>query len=188
MGCIERKKIVFRTKAGQTKKILGIGIVVAMLITSITPIVFAGPQEIAVSFDPSGTVDLDVSPLTANFSTATFESYTDTQEEGSGATDHYTCWNNGTIGADVYIFSNTTTDGGSMTLDAAGWPPALNEYVLNVTGSEAIRIPNVNGTIWEDNLAADASITFGFNLALGPGSQDWGWQYTQINITAVVNS
>ena len=186
MGCSRRlNEFVFFKKAGQIKSKLVISLIVTMLIAAISPIVFASSDTIAVTFDPTGTIAIDVYPETASFGSVTFGSSNNWPTEG-GTDTSYTVWNNGTITADVYIFSNTTTDSAQMTLDDDGAGIPVDGYSLNVTGGDEQQITNTNAS-WIDNLAASDHVTFGLNLALGSGSQDWTSQTTRINITATVN-
>jgi len=159
-----------------------------MLITAITPIVFALPHSdvITVTFDPGGDISIVASPDTAAFGAVTFSSKDNTPTTYPGNTD-YTVFNNGSAGADVYLFQNDTTESKTMSADTS-FPLDLDEYGINITGTEACVIPLTNGTLWEDNLAALATLTFGFNLDLGTGSLDHGAQNTWVNITAVVNT
>jgi hypothetical protein len=157
--------------------------IAAMLITAITPVVLGAHQDyITVTFNPSGDIDIDVNLSTANFSAVTFSSSGNWPTEG-GTDTSYTLYNNGTVAADVYIFSNATTDSSDMTLENTGSPGA-DEYCLNVTGSNATQITNTNAS-WINSLAGSGTITFGINLELGTGSSDFGWQTTRINVTGV---
>ena len=187
MGCNKVNKLSFLgTKRQVNNKIL-ILLIGAMLVTAITPVVLAASQaNIAVTFDPTGTIDLDVSPDDASFGSVVFESANNWPTEG-GAVDSYTLYNNGTVAADVYIFSNTTTDSGQMSLDIDGAGIPVDGYSLDVVGSEAKQIAIVNDS-WIDALAASATVTFGLNLDLGSGSQDWTSQTTRINITGTINT
>ncbi len=187
MGCSRLNELVFFKKAGQIKNKLAISLVVAMLIAAISPIVFADADPITVTFNPTGTVAIDVYNETATFGSVVFSSANNWPTEGSQDDTSYTVYNNGTIGADVYIFSNTTTDSDQMTLDIDGNDIPVDGYSLDIVGSNAKQITNVNDT-WIDNLAASDTVTFGINLDLGAGSQDWTSQTTRINITATVNS
>ncbi|UCD14081.1 MAG: hypothetical protein JSW60_01310 [Thermoplasmatales archaeon] len=161
-------------------------LVSVMFITAITPVVLAATNDkITVTFDPQGSIDLDVWPETANFSTVTFSTEQNWPQEGATDTT-YTLYNNGTVAADVYIFANTTTDSGDMTLNNTG-SPSQDEYCLNVTGSNAQQITNTN-TSWVNSLAGGGgTVTFGVNLELGSGSTDFGWQKTRINITGALS-
>jgi len=176
MGC-NKKKI---------KSLLVVCLIIAILTTAVSPIVLGSHEDtINVTFDPQGDISLEVHPPTANFSTVTFSTSDNGPVEGAGDTA-YTLYNNGTLAADIYIFSNTTTDGGEMTLDNGGSPSA-DEYSLDVTGSNAQQITNTNAS-WSSALAASGTITFGIDLDLGAGTQDWNWQKTTINVTGVINS
>ena len=189
MGCDKVNKIGFLGKKRQVNNKILILLIGAMLVTAITPVVLAASQaNIAVTFDPTGTIDLDVSPDDASFGSVVFESANNWPTEG-GAVDSYTLYNNGTVAADVYIFSNTTTDSAQMTLDDDGASIPIDGYSLDVTGTSSQQITHTNAS-WIDNLAADATgvVTFGLNLNLGSGSQDWTSQTTRINITGTINT
>ena len=72
-----------------------------------------------------------------------------------------------------------------MNIDGADIP--VDGYSLDVTGSDNKQITHTNAS-WINNLAASGTVTFGLNLDLGTGSQDWTAQTTRINITGAVNS
>jgi hypothetical protein len=185
MGCRRLNELVFFKKAGQIKNKLAISLIVAMLIAAISPIVFADADLITVTFDPTGTVAIETRPDTASFGEVVFSSANNYPTEG-GIDTSYTVWNNGTVGADIYIFSNATTDSSELAL-ANGGSPGLSEYSLDVTGSNSTQITDTNAS-WLDNLPASASVTYGLNLDLGGGTQNWAAQTTRIDITATVNS
>jgi hypothetical protein len=166
------------------KKIIVL-LISAMLITAITPLALAATSDIiTVTFDPQGAIDIDVWPENASFGPVTFSS--DVNWPSEGATDTtYTVYNNGTITADVFIFSNTSTDSGNMTLENTG-SPGFDQYCLNVTGSNATQITNTNAS-WLSNLVGGGgTVTFGLNLELGGGSTDFGAEKTRINITGAI--
>jgi len=189
MGCDKVNEIRFLGKERRINNKIIILLVGTMLVTAITPIALAASQaNITVTFDPTGTIDLDVSPDAASFGSVFFES-ADNWPTGNVTNTSYTLYNNGTVAADVHIFSNTTTDSAQMTLDDDGASIAVDGYSLDVTGSEAQQITATNAS-WIDNLAADATgfVTFGLNLDLGSGSQDWDAQTTRINITGTIHT
>jgi len=189
MGCKKVDWIIFGRKASQIKKTLIVPLVVVMMITAVTPIVFAANEHsdtITVTFDPGGDIELDVTPGTATFGTVDFEASNEWPSEG-GLDTTYTLYNNGSVAADVWIKANHTTDSGNMDLENTG-NPAQDQYCLNVTGSNAQQITNTNAS-WSNNLAGGgATITFGINLELGTGSEDWAAQTTTINITGVIHT
>jgi hypothetical protein len=166
-------------------KKINVLILAAFLITAITPVALGAHQDyITVTFNPTGNIDIDVNLSTANFSSVAFSSSGNWPTEG-GTDTSYTLYNNGTLSANVYIFSNATTDTGDMTLENTG-SPGLDEFCLNVTGSNAQQITNTNAS-WINGLAGGGgTVTFGINLELGTGSSDFGWQTTRINVTGVV--
>lgn len=187
MGCDKVNKISFLGKERRINNKIVILLVGTMLVTAITPVVLAASQDhIVVTFNPTGAIDLDVTPNNASFGTVVFESTNNWPTEG-GTDTSYTLYNNGTVAADVYIFSNTTTNSGSMSLDIDGASIPVDGYSLDVTGSDAQYITATNAS-WADALAASGTITFGINLDLGSGSEDWASQTTRINITGAVNT
>lgn len=187
MGCGKKNNIVFSGKAKQIKKTLGIFLVTTMLIAAITPLVYAAHSDtIVVTFDPSGDIDLEVWPATANFTAVTFDTGVNWPTEG-GTDTSYTLYNNGSQAADIYIFSNTTTDSADMSLEDVPGNIGTDEYCLNVTGSDAQQITGSNVS-WSGVLnGGEATRTFGINLLLGDGTADFGWQTTTINITGTLN-
>ena len=189
MGCKKIKRTIFYRKAGKIKKTLGIFIVTTMLIAAITPLVYAANEhsdDITVTFDPSGNIELDISPETANFSAVTFETSVNWPTEG-GTDTSYTLYNNGSVAADVFIKGNHSTDSGDMDLQGTPGSITTDEYCLNFTGSNAQQITSTN-TSWTESFDADTTITFGINLQLDDGSSDFGWQTTTINITGIINT
>jgi len=159
--------------------------IATMLITVVTPVVLGAHQDyITVTFNPTGTIEIDVNLSTANFSSVLFSSSGNWPTEG-GTDTSYTLYNNGSLAANVYIFSNATTDTSDMTLENTGSPGA-DEYCLNVTGSNVQQITNTNAS-WVNGLAGGGgTVTFGINLELGSGSTDFSWQTTRINVTGVL--
>ena len=172
-------KINFNKKSNQIKKTLIIPLIFLIMIAVATPMTFA--DYVTVTFDPSGAVDIDVNKSAANFSTVVFSS-TNNYPSGAQTDTSYTVYNNGTAAAEVFIYSNLTTDSGELTLDDGGSPGA-DEFSIDVTGSDAQQITGSN-TSWIDPLAASGgTVTFGLNLDLGTGSTNFKWQTTRINVT-----
>lgn len=175
---------------GCKKEKIGTVIKVAILLTIlfsafISPLSIADEDDIHVTFDPQGGINLDVAPETANFTAVTAGSTDNGPTEGAGDTD-YTVWNNGSVAAIVYIYSNGTTDSGNMALDDDGAAIPADGYSLDITGSNSHQITQANAS-WIDPLAASGSVTFGIDLDLGSSlTQDWGYQHTTINVTAAV--
>ena len=91
---------------GRIKKTLIIPLIVVMLITAVSPLVLAAAEDyITVTFDPGGTISLEVSPDTASFGSVVFESTNNDVSEGGGGTTAYTLWNNGTVARPSRTFS-----------------------------------------------------------------------------------
>ena len=175
MGC-NRKK---------TKKFIVAFLVIITLIATITPpIIMAADDTIHVTFDPSGSVSLDVSPQNLNFSTVS----ADGNEESSTT---FTLYNNGSIAMKTDCDTNATTDEGDLTLDDDG-SPTEDYFSLQFTSAAALDgnnnyIPSA-GTTLDNSLAASGSETFKITIYLGPISTDHGWQTTTVNFTGTAAS
>ncbi len=174
MGCNKEK----------TKEIIiAFLIVTIFLSTFMLPISIAADDTIHVTFDPTGSVSLDVSPQTLNFSTVTANG-----NEESGTT--FTLYNNGTIAMQTDCDTNATTDEGDLTLDADG-SPTEDTYSLRFTsttmdGDDAY-ITDAGVTL-DNSLSASGSDTFKITIYLGPISTDHGWQTTTVNFTGTAAS
>ena len=165
------------------KKTLIIPLIFVVIVAVATPMTFA--DHVTVTFNPSGTVDIDVNQSSANFSTVTFGSRNNRPTDLDTDTS-FTVYNNGTAAAQVFIFSNASTDSGDMSLNSGGGGPANDEYNINVTGSDA-QVITSSSTSWIDPLAAGGgAVTFGLILDVGTGSSNFDWQTTRINVTGVV--
>jgi len=190
MGCAKVKNTNFNKKAVvKIENVLIIYLVISMFIFAfLTPVVFGGAHSdyIYVTFTPTGDIDLDVTIGTATFGNVAAGTVNATPTEGATAST-YTLYNNGTVAAHVYIFSNATTTSGEWTLDNDG-TPAVDNFCLkrwNSTGGGIVYIQNTN-TSWIASLAgAGGTKLFGLTLQLGnsSGSSVLDAQNTRINIT-----
>lgn len=148
MGCKMKNKLDIY----KTKKIVLICLISAMWITTLTPIVLADETSISITFDPDGSVDIDVTPKSYAFGVIQAGDWKNT----TGST--FTIYNNGTIAMDTQIKSNASTDSTQMTLDIDGNP-----------GTDAY-------SIFTDNLDTDGYITTAYgadfdSALLGGGSK-----------------
>ena len=182
MGCVKMNQISFNKKSSQIKKTLMIPLVVVIMLAVATPMTFA--DQINVTFNPAGGIDVDVNHTKANFSSVTFNTQ-DNYPTGAGGDTSFIIYNNGSLAADVFIYANLTTNEGDMTLDDAG-TPGVDEFSLDITGSNATQITSTNAT-WLNPLNAGGHGYFGLNLDLGLGSSDHDWQTTLINVTGAAN-
>jgi hypothetical protein len=172
MGCIR-----------DVKRDIFLIITVLMLIFAIiTPsITMAADDTIHVTFDPSGSVTLDVSPQELNFSTVNANS----NEESSTT---FTIWNNGTISMKTECETNTTTDEGNLSCDGDG-TPGYDNFSLRFTSTtmdgnnEYISNSSASKTTLDNSLAAAGSDTFKITIYLGYLNDDFGWQTTTVNFT-----
>jgi len=192
MGCKKSNKIYFSKNMEQFKKTTIIYLIVIMFASIfLTPVVFGGAHSdyIYVTFTPTGDIDLDVTIGTATFGNVAAGTVNATPTEGATAST-YTLYNNGTVAAHVYIFSNATTTSGEWTLDNDG-TPAVDNFCLkrwNSTGGGIVYIQNTN-TSWIASLAgAGGTKLFGLTLQLGnaSGSGVLDAQNTRINITGAI--
>jgi hypothetical protein len=182
-------------KIDDIKKTLSIFLIVTMFVVAVvTPVVFGANEHadyIVVTFTPSGDIELDVTNGTAVFGSVAAGTVNATIP-GMATSGSYTLYNNGTVAAHVYIWTNETTNGSSdqeWTLDNDG-TPGIDNFCLkrwnNSGGNGFIR--NLN-TSWIDNLAGGGgTILFGVTLQLGTASDNDRLvaQLTRINITGVI--
>ena len=162
------------------KKTLIIPLIFVIIVAVATPMTFA--DQINVTFNPSGGIVVDVNHTKANFSTVTFNTQNNYPTGANGDTS-FIIYNNGTLGAEVFIYANLTTNEGDMTL-TSGASPGEDQIRLDVTGANATQITSVN-TSWLDPLNGGGHGYFGLNLDVGVGSTDHPWQTSRINVTAI---
>lgn len=159
-----------------------ISLIVMLVITAIAPpaIVADTSDTIHVTFDPTGEVNISITPPTLNFSTVTANS-------NKESTASFTLWNNGTIYMNTTCNTNLSTDEGNLTLDPDG-TPETDYYSLQFTntafeGNDEY-IPSASTVILNQSLAPSGSGTFYVTIHLGYINDDYGWQTTTINFTA----
>jgi hypothetical protein len=137
-------------------------IVTVMLIIATTPIVMGATEDnVHITFDPDGNIDIDVSPATYSFGSSQANAWTNST--GS----YFTLYNNGTVAMDTQIRSNATTEETDMTLNTAG-NPGQDEYSLNTSGlSNDMWFPSSYGTESDTSLNPGSSKGFDICLLLG---------------------
>ena len=158
-----KKKYTFLNN--NSKKIVLAVLISMMWITTLTPMVLAVNTKISVTFDPNGTVTLDVWPN----SWAVGVIMAGTNYASAAAA--FTVWDNGTISMYVQLQTNSTSDpvGSGMTYTAGA--PGSNAFALNTTGFTTTNtyIPVGSWTTYHtlDATAGVDSKTFGLKITIG---------------------
>jgi len=137
-------------------------LVSAIVISAITPLVMAATEDnVHITFDPDGQIDIDVSPASYAFGSSQANAWT------NSSASYFTLYNNGTVAMDTQIKSNATTDETTMTLNTAG-NPGLDEYSFNTSGlSNNMWVPSSYGTESDTSLNPGNSQGFDICLLLG---------------------
>jgi len=158
-------------------KILFALLVTFMLVAITTPIVLAASEDnVVITFDPNGNIDIDISLASYNFSSTTAGMWTNST---GGA---FTLYNNGSVPMDTQIRTNATTDETDMSLNASGVPPGTDEYAIYI---EDLDFPDylttAYGAEFDQGLASSDSRTFDICLLIGVNlSANHSWQTTTI--------
>ena len=166
------------------KKILLVGLISAMLISALTPIVMAATEEgITITFDPSGNIDIDVSPNASDLGTAGANDWTNT----TGGT--FTLFNNGSTSMDTEIKTNATTDSSDMELDDDGIAIPADNYSLYAEADlETPGYITISYSFFDTGLAKDGTKNFDLCLKLADISQDWDQQQTTVYFRGSISS
>ena len=164
---------VFKAKK-EVKKVYTI-IISTLLLSAITSSVMAVTEDnVIITFDPDGDIDIDISPAGYNFSSVL-------ATEWSNSTGNaFTLYNNGTVAMDTRIKTNATTDEGNMTLDAAG-TPGQDEYSIETKGldSDGFLDSSYVGD-FDSALSSNDNKGFDICLLIGNLSANHSWQTTTI--------
>ena len=148
-----------------------------ILIATTTPIILAVEEDnVVITFDPDGNIDIDISLASYNFSVATAGMWTNST---GGA---FTLYNNGSVPMDTQIKTNATTDETDMSLNASGLPPVTDEYAIYI---EDLDFPGYLTTGYsvefDQALASGDSRTFDICLLIGVNlSANHSWQTSTI--------
>ncbi len=137
-------------------------------------------DTLSITFDPSGSVDGNVSPEAYDFGAVTLSGSEETLID-------FTLYNNGTIAMDSTGQQNQSTDEGDMDC-AGGGGPGEDEYSIRITDAAGIDgdtnyINDVGTTVLDNSLASLGSETFKLTIYLGSASSDHPQQTTQVNWT-----
>jgi hypothetical protein len=152
-------------------------LVAFILIAAATPIVLAASEDnVIITFDPDGDIDIDVSLAYYNFSTVIAGMWT------NSTGGYFTLYNNGSVPMDTQIKTNGTTDETDMSLNASGVPPSTDEYAIYI---EDLDVPGylTNGYAdeFDQGLNSLDSKTFDICLLIGVNlSANFSWQTTTI--------
>jgi hypothetical protein len=166
MGCIR-----------EIKKI-NVLLVSTMILAAFTPIVMAATtDDLIITFNPDGDIDIDVNISAYNFSSVLANSWSNT----TGGT--FTLYNNGTVSMDTRIKTNASTDEGDMDLNATGTAPQQDEYSLKIQGLDTTAFLESSYNVYFDTaLLPSDSKTFDIHLRLGVNlSANHSWQTTTIS-------
>ena len=166
MGCkMELKKI-------------NVLLVTAMIFAAFTPLVMAATtDDLIITFDPDGDIDIDVNISAYNFTKVQANSWTNT----TGGT--FTLYNNGSVAMDTRIKTNASTDEGDMDLNESGVAPQQDEYAIYIEGLDLEQYLNSSYLQYFDTvLLPQDSKTFDVCLRIGINlSANHSWQTTTIS-------
>jgi len=161
----------------ETKKI-NVLLVATMILAAFTPLVMAATtDDLIITFDPDGDIDIDVNISAYNFSKVQANSWTN----ATGGT--FTLYNNGSVAMDTRIKTNATTDEGDMSLNATGVAPVQDEYAIFIEGLDLEQYLESSYNEYfdtvllpQDTKTFDVCLLIGINL-----SANHSWQTTTIS-------
>jgi len=170
------------SKRKSNSKILFAILVTLILVACSTSIVLAAEEDnVVITFDPQGEIDIDVSLATYNFSTV----YAGTWKNSSGGT--FTLYNNGTIPMDTEIYTNATTDEKNMSLNATGVAPDTDEYAIYIEDLDFPGYLNTTWVLFDYNLSSKGNKQFDICLFIGVNlTANYSWQTTTIYLRGSV--
>jgi hypothetical protein len=152
-------------------------IVSIMLAASIQMVLAATEDNLIITFNPDGDIDIDINLATYNFSSVLANEWANT----TGGT--FTLYNNGSVAMDTQIKTNATTDETDMSLNASGVAPVQDEYAIYIQGLDtenylttAYALEFDQGLIPSDSKTFDVCLLIGTNL-----SANHSWQTTTIS-------
>lgn len=160
-------------------------VVALMICIALSPVIIAATEdEITVTFDPDGQIDLDISPGILNFGSVQAEN----SEE---SIQTITLYNNGTLAMQTTCETNVTTEVGNMECDGDGTPgldffsfqltstsmDGNNAYISNNTGSP---------TTLDNSMNPSGSDTFKITIYIGSLSANHTTQTTTVNFTGTI--
>jgi hypothetical protein len=136
--------------------------VIAILVAASTPIVMAATEDsVKVTFDPDGSIDIDVTPTSYSFGSSQANAWT------NSSASYFTLYNNGSVAMDTQIRTNATTEETDMTLNITG-SPGQDEYSFNTSGlSNDMWFPSSYGLESDTSLNPGSSKGFDICLLIG---------------------
>ena len=153
-------------------------LVTTMILAAFTPLVMAATEDnLIITFDPDGDIDIDVNISAYNFTKVQANSWTNT----TGGT--FTLYNNGSVAMDTRIKTNATTDETDMSLNATGTPPQQDEYAIYIEGLDSeFYLESAYNEYFDTVLLPQDSKTFDVCLRIGINlSANHSWQTTTIS-------
>lgn len=167
----------------EIRKLLVVGLATAMVIAVATPVtisvVKAASDTVSVTFDPQGTITIDISPTSWAAGTLAASASTNTTPT------YFTVYNNGTVQwGTLYIQAASSA---SMTVVDAS--PGANQFAMQVngTGTDITTWTGIatNRTL-ETAVDPGTTETFGLKIIMGSSfTDDWGSQTSVVTLTAV---
>ena len=159
-------------------KKINVLLVTTMILAAFTPLVMAATtDDLIITFDPDGDIDIDVNISAYNFTKVQANSWTNT----TGGT--FTLYNNGSVAMDTRIKTNASTDEGDMDLNESGVAPQQDEYAIYIEGLDLEQYLNSSYIEYFDTvLLPQDSKTFDVCLLIGVNlSANHSWQTTTIS-------
>ena len=153
-------------------------LVTTMTLAAFTPYALAATtDDLIISFDPDGEIDIDVNLSFYNFTSVQANEWANT----TGGT--FTLFNNGTVSMNTRIKTNATTDEGDMSLNESAVAPGTDEYAIHIVGLDLTQYLNDSYIQYFDSgLIPDDSKTFDVHLLIGTNlSANHSWQTTTIS-------
>jgi hypothetical protein len=159
-------------------KKINVILVTTMILAAFTPLVMAATtDDLIITFDPDGDIDIDVNISAYNFTKVQANSWTNT----TGGT--FTLYNNGSVAMDTRIKTNASTDEGDMNLNESAIAPQQDEYAIYIEGLDLQQYLNDSYIQYFDTqLLPQDSKTFDVCLRIGINlSANHSWQTTTIS-------
>jgi hypothetical protein len=139
-----------------------ISAILLLFLSTFSPLILAATEDnVRVTFNPDGNIDIDITPASYDFGSTVAGVWTNS----SGS--YFTLYNNGTVPMDTQIRTNATTEETDMTLNTTG-SPGLDEYSFNTSGlSNDMWFPSSYGLESDTSLASGSSKGFDICLLIG---------------------
>jgi len=162
MGC--KMKREYKFWSNNSKKILLAVLISMMWISTLAPMVLAINTKINCTFDPNGSVSLDVWPRNCAFGVV-FPGATNSKKSPT----QHTIWNNGSISMTVTFQTNATADSAGMTNYEGAGPVTSNQFALNTTGltADTPYIPHTAASSSRQTVVPGTPISFYMRVTIG---------------------